>query len=341
MKPMLLTDVGTDITPYLSDDWMLQQKHDGARVIFTAHRVPGMGWDAAFLNRQGKPMTFAAAALKFAELSAHLLRDLESLGVDSVTLDGELIVEDGVYHVFDVLHLIVADNILVDGRERLSERDTVMRARLSALEGSQVRFAVTAGTPDQKSQMWHLLQEAGVEGAVSKRWDSYYVPGARSKDWVKHKLVKTADVVVLAAERKFKASNGIVEFGSAELSVPISPEQDPKPWVNLKGKRFTADEAGARPFKDFGGDTGPLDPAYHQAYQPRTMLPVGNASLIGKELTIGVGSVVEVNYLMWTGDAMIQPRIVCERFDKAAADCDLAQFPAYTREAVQLPAEAL
>ena len=67
-------------------------------------------------------------------------------------------------------------------------------------------------------------------------------------------------------------------------------------------------------------------------FDPRTKLPVGNSSLIGKDLSITDGSVVEIEYLYWTGKAVIQPRIIRKREDKPAGQCDLSQFPAYTRE---------
>ena len=65
--------------------------------------------------------------------------------------------------------------------------------------------------------------------------------------------------------------------------------------------------------------------------QPAT---VAYASMIGKDQTLEVGDVVEVNYLSWTGVSLIQPRIV-GRSQKDPMDCTFQQFKPYTKEALR------
>jgi len=316
MKPMKLTDVGPEaaVQYITSPDWIMQQKMDGARMMVIYR-------DDTFLftNDGVKPIAFSAAKLRLPALEASLRLDVEALGITEMVLDGELIIEDGIYHAFDLLSLRQIYEPVVTGDEPWHVRDAALR-RLS-LESAVVQFSPTARTHPEKAEMWKAINDTGVEGAVSKHVNSIYVGGTRTKEWVKHKLVKTADVTVTDVSRVFD-HKGMVTHGSAELSVPIRQEEDPQPYRNVKDKRLTGQE--------YRGLS--LTKMATFAHRPRTMLPVGNASLIGKELTIEVGSVVEVNYLFWTGDAMIQPRIVCHRNDKTAAECDLDQFPAYTRK---------
>jgi ATP-dependent DNA ligase len=307
IKPMKLTDVGPDITPYLGEYWILQQKHDGARML--VYLIDGV---ITFTNSSGSAMSFSAAKLRLPALAAELLSKAADLDVEGLMLDGELIIEDGVYHVFDVLFADIRGQCRVLGNERWGYRDAILRGALAGLEGELIKFAVTASTKNEKLALWNSINEAGVEGAVSKHVDSLYEAGTRSKQWVKHKLVKTADVVVVDVKRIFD-HKGMVTHGSAELAIPIDPIDDPEPFINAKGKR------SAR---------GP------GMVEGRTLLPIGSSSLIGKELSIEAGSVVECNYLYWTGSAMIQPRIVRERFDKRRDECDLKQFPEYTRKVI-------
>lgn len=62
---------------------------------------------------------------------------------------------------------------------------------------------------------------------------------------------------------------------------------------------------------------------------------ISRASMIGKDPSIRVGDVVEVNYLAWTGASLLQPRIIRKRYDKDALACTMSQFAPYSREAVR------
>lgn len=322
MKPMKLTDVGTDVEPYITDpNWIMQQKHDGARML-----VVWDGTSILFTNDGVKPIAFSAAKLKLPALEEQLRSWFAALGIDRAVFDGELIIETGVYHVFDVLDP-AGDNPAWDARH-LSLRALFILPLWDSSQLTLVVPAVTAWDEEEKRALWARINELGVEGAVSKRIDSLYVPGTRTKEWVKHKLVKTADVVVTHVDRTFD-HKGMVTHGSADLAVPIAQHDDPEPFINAKGRRSgPATDDPYLPFYERGPKGFEFD--------PRTLLPIGSASLIGKDLSIAEGAVVEIRYLYWTGQACIQPAILRKRLDKTAAECDLAQFPEYTREVVTI-----
>lgn len=63
---------------------------------------------------------------------------------------------------------------------------------------------------------------------------------------------------------------------------------------------------------------------------------ISRASMIGKDPTIQVGDVVEVDYLAWTGASLLQPRIIRKRYDKYPNDCTADQFAPYSRKAVSI-----
>lgn len=63
---------------------------------------------------------------------------------------------------------------------------------------------------------------------------------------------------------------------------------------------------------------------------------ISRASMIGKDPTIQVGDVVEVDYLAWTGASLLQPRIIRKRYDKCPNNCTADQFAPYSRKAVSI-----
>lgn len=320
MKPMKLTDVGIEPATlerlFTDPNYVMQQKHDGARMVTV--------WDGEtllFTNDGVGPIKFSAAKLRLPALEDQLRPYLEKLEIQRAVFDGELIIETGQYIVFDLVELTQEGVETIDATRALNYRLATLESILED-ELELVTVTPTAYSEVEKRTMWDLINLANVEGAVSKWLLSHYLPGTRTKEWVKHKLVKTADVVVTEVARTFKP-NGVVETGSAELAVKI--EFDHTPWTD--GKRWISGlERDALPEKKRETFT----------IQPRAWLPIGSASLIGKDLTIDVGDVVEIAYLYWTGEAPIQPRIMRKRDDKLAVDCDLWQFPEYSRAVVQL-----
>jgi bifunctional non-homologous end joining protein LigD len=93
--------------------------------------------------------------------------------------------------VFDLLQL--GPDVLV--RAPYTDR----RGLLADLDVHGGRLAVprhfTAADIDP-NELLAVVEEQGLEGLVAKRLDSRYLPGQRSRDWVKRPLVKTQDVLV-------------------------------------------------------------------------------------------------------------------------------------------------
>lgn len=255
-----------------SANYVLQQKFDGMRVL--------VHWPSQEVStREGTPVKFSAAKLKIPAM----LADLEDLiGSDPMVermgefyLDGELIIETGEFHVFD---LIQPDQEDEPYYERLTRLTATIRH-----DSKLIHRVHTAWSRSEKELFLRALEERGVEGGIFRNIHEGYYEG-RSQHSVKVKFVKTADVIV----------HHVSPGSSAQFGV------------------YDLDEDGV-----IGA-----------------FRPIGSTSLIGKG-EIGVGDVIEVKYLYWTGSAMIQPTLVRVREDKKHGECTVEQFPEYSRETVK------
>lgn len=316
--PMKLTDVAvTSAEHYITDElWVMEQKMDGARAMVIIRRSAENKLTFSWLASGGGPLKFAAAVQHFPTIEEELTRQLQGRGFLNLIFDGELMTEDGEYRIFDCVLAQTETALGVHAGMPFYWRRRQLVGILT--ETGPVRIVDQISGTEEKREFWKRIQESQVEGAVAKKLDAPYVYGVRTTDQVKLKLVKSADVIVTGI------SNWTGTTGSAELGVMVG--EDPKPWLNPKGRRYTIMEAEALPSKR-------QDELIHD---PRELMPIGKASLIGKDRSIQIGSVVEVNYLYWTGDAMVQPRIVRRRLpeEKQARDCTLNQFPEYSRAVV-------
>ena len=331
LKPMKMTDVSvTTAEQYITDpQFVMEQKMDGARALVSWTEDAGFTWQAS----GGGPLKFSAAVQHIEALEEELSALFNLNDIERIILDGELMVEEGEFRIFDLPYLALDPE-----RVTVLPGDAFAHRRNSLLElfetgGGKAAPVAQAASEEAKREMWRAINAAGVEGAMVKHLDAPYESGVRTKSQLKLKLVKSADVIVTKVERRFD-HKGMVTHGSADLAVMILPSQDPKPWRHdVTGARLSSDAINELIAK---GDSRSLKKAAQFSIQPRELLPVGAASLIGKELTIAEKSIVEVNYLYWTGDALVQPRIVRERTldEKKHEECNLEQLPEYSRVAV-------
>lgn len=340
LKPMKMTDVSvTTADQYINDPaYVMEQKMDGARALISWSSPVDLEGTFTWQASGGGPLKFSAAVQHIDKIQAILRRLFNANEVWGIVLDGELMVEEGELRIFDMPYVSYLGD---DENPTVQPDDSFEHRRAELIELFQYEndesgvFPVTqAMSSEAKRMMWERINAAGVEGAMVKRLDAPYESGVRTKSQLKLKLVKSADVIVTKVERRFD-HKGMVTHGSAELAVIIQPSQDPRPYVSqVTGKRLKVSE-----YEELLNSTVKSKQARALAHEfkPRDLLPVGAASLIGKELTIDSKSIVEVNYLYWTGDALVQPRIVRERRvpeEKTHLECTLNQLPEYSRAAV-------
>ncbi|MET7000671.1 DNA ligase D [Chitinophaga defluvii] len=222
LKPMLATLVDE---PFDSEGWLYEIKWDGYRAVSFIHQG-----EVSIKSRNDK---------SFSEKYYPVFDALKAWKVSAV-IDGEIVVvnEDGtanfgalqnwrseadgrlLYYVFDLLWY--------KGRELselpLTERREILKSILPV--GGVLRYSMdfnTGGTA--------FLAEAkrlGLEGIMAKRADSTYVPGDRSRSWLKIKANKRQEVVIGGYTRNVDTSKpfssllvGVYEKGKLKYTGKI------------------------------------------------------------------------------------------------------------------------
>lgn len=189
----------TDRVP-AGDAWVHEVKWDGMRVLVDVRDGHLTIW-----SRSERDVTVAFPELAgLAELYGDLL------------LDGEIVaLRDGVpsFHALaDRMHvtsahraqqlaatapvtLMVFDVLRVLGQDVTGQPWHARRALLEQLEIDTARWQVPP-VYDDGEMLLGVTEEQGLEGIVSKRRDSLYLPGRRSADWLKLPHRATVSVVV-------------------------------------------------------------------------------------------------------------------------------------------------
>ena len=140
----------------------------------------------------------------------------EALGGRQVVLDGEIVAFTDGIPVFgalaDRMHvraarkaeqaaarnpvtLLVFDVLLVDGEDVTGRSLRVRRALLEELGLEGAHWQVPPAYDDGQA-LWEATKAQGLEGIVSKRVSSPYLPGRRSEDWLKFPHRPTGSYVV-------------------------------------------------------------------------------------------------------------------------------------------------
>jgi bifunctional non-homologous end joining protein LigD len=190
MRPMLATK-GSRVPT--GDEWLHEVKWDGIRVL-----VDVRDRRARLTSRNENDVTVAYPEL-------HGIADGPLRGHDAM-LDGEVVAlaDDGVPRfsaIADRMHvrnarraeqlsavnpvtLIVFDLLRLDGRDLMSRPLTQRRAQLQSVGLQGDRWQVPP-THDDGQLLYDATAQQGLEGVVSKKRSSIYLPGRRTPDWVK------------------------------------------------------------------------------------------------------------------------------------------------------------
>ncbi len=170
--------------PFDGDDWIFELKWDGYRCLLYKNR------DDLYLDsRNGKPLLPQFPSLHSA---GDVLRCREAL------VDGEIVaIKDGRVD-FSLLRrgessvsYVAFDLLWVDG-EPLTELP--LRARRAELKGRMTHGGGHGGVAllseaveSEGHALFRWAKEQDMEGIMAKRRDSLYLPGQRTKDWLKIK----------------------------------------------------------------------------------------------------------------------------------------------------------
>lgn len=193
LSPTLATLVDSAPT---GDDWIHEVKFDGYRMVGRIDHG-----DVHIFSRNGKEWTAALPSV---------VASLQHLDVDQAWLDGEIAVADGEgltsfqqlqnslsnpgaknisYFVFDLLY---QDGYDLRG-VALTERKRLLRALVGTSDPVVRYSADVQGSGDEFFKQACALK---LEGAVSKRADSVYREGVRTRDWLKVKCGLRQEMVI-------------------------------------------------------------------------------------------------------------------------------------------------
>ncbi|MDQ3993426.1 MAG: DNA ligase D [Actinomycetota bacterium] len=162
--------------------WLYEVKWDGYRAIATI-----AGGDVELTSRRGNSLTerFAAVArtIPKAVKTPHCVLDGEVCALDDQGRTSFSEMQQGtgalVYYVFDLLE--------AEGEPLLDRPFTDRRARLADLLDRRSAAVQLSEAFDDGEALLAAAKEQKLEGVIAKRADSLYLPGRRTRDWLKVK----------------------------------------------------------------------------------------------------------------------------------------------------------
>jgi bifunctional non-homologous end joining protein LigD len=304
--PMLATPGGpADLDP--DEDWSFEMKWDGYRLI------AGVSSDRIVVaSRNGKDLTADYPAL--GELSGLLTGPAADHG--GAVLDGELVALDAKerpdfgllqngggdlrFLVFDILQLGPPGAPQGKRRSLLHTPYGERRGILADAVGNGDVVSVPPGHGGTLDQAQRASSGLGLEGVLAKRTDSTYLPGRRGSAWVKLKLQRHQEVVVIGARRGKGGRAG----GIGSLLVAIPDDSGRLRYAGRVGTGFSARHLAEaeRRLQGIHRKTPPVPdvPAVDQAdaWWVRPLL-VGEVSLAGRTRA---GRIRQASWRGWRED---------------------------------------
>ncbi|MFE2958248.1 non-homologous end-joining DNA ligase [Nocardia tengchongensis] len=183
--------------------WAVEMKWDGVRII-AVRDADG----CSLFSRNGNDVSAAYPEI------ATAVKDLSGKG--SLILDGEIVAQDrdgvpsfgllqrrmhvarpGEALIAEVpVRFFVFDVLRVNGLDVMAETYLQRRTRLAELALPEPLSAPPHWLDTDAEQLLEVAREHRIEGIVSKRTDSVYLPGRRSPAWIKTPLRHSTEVVV-------------------------------------------------------------------------------------------------------------------------------------------------
>ncbi|HEY7560767.1 MAG TPA: DNA ligase D [Gaiellaceae bacterium] len=300
-EPMLATLA--DAVPR-GDGWLFEVKWDGYRAIA---RVSG--GDATLVSRRGNDLTerFApvARALERAVRTSDCVLDGEVCALDDRGRSSFSVMQQGsgplVYYVFDVLE--------VEGAPLLDLPLAERHERLASLLPSTPDTIRLSEVFDDGEALYAAAKKQGLEGVVAKKADSRYLPGRRTRDWLKVKTHQEQEFVVAGYTKGRGKRSG--RLGSLVLGVNEGGELR---YVGNCGTGFSEDEIDR-----LMAALRPLERAAAPFPDVPRMPKVRRDEIVWVEPAL----VCEVEFAEWTHDGHLRaPVYKGLREDKPAADVE-------------------
>jgi bifunctional non-homologous end joining protein LigD len=298
-RPMLATLA--DRVP-VGDEWLHEVKWDGYRAIITIS-----GGTAELASRNGNSLTArfdsVARAVVQAVKTPDCVLDGEVCALDDEGRASFSAMQQGsgplVLYVFDVLE--------VEGEPLIDLSLTERRVRLASLLDRRNRTVKLSEVFDDGEALLEAAREQGLEGVISKKADSRYTPGRRSREWLKLKTQGRQELVIVGWTKG--QGRRADRFGALVLAVNEGGELR---WAGNVGTGFDDAEidrllAKLRPLQR---KTSPFP-------EPPKMPRVRRGDVVWVEPEL----VAEIRFAEWTHDGRLRaPVYVGLREDKEAEE---------------------
>jgi len=184
LMPQLLNPIDeSQVLDLINDDnWCMQEKQDGRRLIVRKH-----GQDITGINKKGNTVGLALPLFE-------VVRGFDA----NVVIDGESIGDN--LFAFDLLELDGVDIRSWPYRERLA----ALMNLLFSVQQRVIKLVETAFTSEQKLALLQQLKAGKREGIVFKQIFAPYTPGRPNSggNQLKHKFVATLSAVVAKVNAK-------------------------------------------------------------------------------------------------------------------------------------------
>jgi bifunctional non-homologous end joining protein LigD len=305
--PMLATLVDE---PFDDPGWEYEVKWDGYRALAFINKTETALWSR---NNKSFNEKFYPVFEAIKKWDIHAVIDGEIVVVNDKGIsnfnslqnwrseaDGQLL-----YYVFDVLWLN-GENLM---SLALKERKAVLQTLIPKDSIIRSGFSMEAlGT-----EFFEAAKNMGLEGIIAKRSDSIYIPGDRSKDWLKIKVQKRQEVVIAGYTR----NEGSPKLFSALL---LGANQDGKlHYVGKVGTGFNSKQQKemVELFKPLTIKKSPFDqiPDYNKPSRFRPVPPDAHVTWLNPTL------VCEINFSEITEEGVFRhPSFIAMREDKSATD---------------------
>jgi bifunctional non-homologous end joining protein LigD len=213
------------VLPAVDDGWWMEPKIDGVR--WQVERIPG--GVRSWIGRNGNEKTGVHPEIEDALL--------QILPVATV-LDGEL------YDTPNGKRLAVFDVMWMNGDSLLYKPLEDRRAYLEALVPGRAMGDLVHTLPhvEVRESVHKAWMSMGMEGSVVKRKRGLYVPGKRSRDWLKVKPQSTAEAIVVGYKMGEGASNTHrigalkIKLIDNDAETTVGYDADPAEFPALQGR---------------------------------------------------------------------------------------------------------
>ncbi len=288
--------------PPVGGQWIHELKWDGYRILATVD--------------EGQVRLWSRNALEWTDKLPDIRDAIQSLGLRSAALDGELLAGGGTREDFNLLQSALSgerqarlafalfDLLHVDGVD-ISAAPLLQRKALleQLLDGAPAQLAYSSHIVGDGQTAYRLAGERDFEGIISKRGDRPY-HGGRSDDWRKTKQLASDEFAVVGYTAPKGSRKG---FGSLLLARP-DPEHGWR-YVGRVGSGFNDALMREVTGRLRGGGASPT------AHVGTTDTDLRSATWFAPRF------VVEVNYRgIGRQDLLRQPSLKAVRWDKEIGD---------------------